>query len=168
MRVGLVYLKPRQVAYVRRTGPYQRSSIEAWTVMFDWLERHGLRRQMTAGYGLAQDNPVNVSPQDCRYDACCELPEDFPAAKAAALSVQTLPGGAFARTRHVGPYSDARDAITMLRDQWLSNQPNLNLDPARPMLIIYLDDPKLKDEAFLKCDVCMPVRVGVHERSAVA
>jgi len=168
MRIGLVYLKPRLVAYVRRTGPYRTSAARAWGELFAWIDRQGIRRQLTAGYGIAVDNPCRVSPDTCRYDACIELPADFPPSRAAALSVQTLPGGAFARMRHVGPYQNARTAITHLRDAWLGNQPNLILDKNRPVLIIYLDDPQLKDETLLKCDVCLPVSVGAGEREAGA
>lgn len=160
-------MKPRQVAYVRRTGLYRESSAQAWDAMLTWATRNGVRQLLTCAYGLTVDNPGSVSPEDCRYDACIELPIGFPPGNAASLSFQTLPGGAFARIRHVGPYSTARSSITLLRDQWLAAQPNLKLDRYRPLMIIYLDDPMMKKADYLKCDVCVPVAIS-GEEAAVA
>ncbi len=160
-------MKPRQVAYVRRTGLYRESSIAAWNAMLAWASRNGVRQLLTCSYGLAVDNPGSVSPEECRYDACIELPIGFPPANATALSFQTLPGGAFARIRHVGPYMTARSSVTVLRDQWLAEQANLKLDRHRPLMIIYLDDPMLREADTLRCDVCVPVAFG-GEEAAVA
>lgn len=167
MRVGVVYMKPRQVAYVRRTGLYRDSSVQAWDAMMTWATRNGVRQLLTCAYGLTLENSDSGSSEGCRYDACIELPAGFPPGNASALSVQTLPGGAFARVRHLGPYSEANSSVRMLREQWLAQQPNLKLDRRRPVMIIYLDDPMLRAAETLRCDVCVPVAIGCDE-AAVA
>ena len=159
MRVGLVYLRPRQVGFVRAHGPYRRSSIEAWHTMSEWLERHDLSGQVSCGYGLALDHPDSVdAKQTCRYDACVELSSGYENLKADGLAFQTLPGGAFARIRHVGHYGKLSASLAKVRDEWLPEQPRLLLDRRRPLLAIYLADPKTRDRAKLRCDVCVPVR----------
>lgn len=163
MRIGLVYLRPRQVVYVRRSGLYRTSSAQAWAEMFAWLARHKLREHVTCSYGLAVDHPGLVAPQSCRYDACIEIPEGFANVRTDGLSFQTLPGGAFARIRHVGPYGDLRPAIVSIRDEWLPTQPRLGLDRRRPLLIIYLDDPERREGAKLRADICIPVNARHDE-----
>jgi AraC family transcriptional regulator len=158
VRVALVYLRPRQVGFVRTNGPYKASSVEAWAVMSQWLDRHDLHGQVGCRYGLALDDPHHIDADKCRYDACVELPSGFENLKTDGLAFQTLPGGAFARIRHVGPYSKVRSSIAKVRDDWLPHQPRLLADRRRPLLVAYLDDPKTRDSKKLRCDVCVPVR----------
>lgn len=158
MSTGFVYLRPLNVVFARATGPYANSSHEAWGRMFDWLDRHALRRDVSQGFGLLLDNPAQVPSGRCRYDACVELmlgceglvPEDF--------SVQRLPGGAYVRTRHTGSYKGLRDAFARLRDEWAPEH-GTALDPRRPLIEIYLDDPARVPEAKRRVDICIPVSV---------
>jgi AraC family transcriptional regulator len=165
VRVGLVYLRPRRVGFVRVHGAYKQSSVAAWQTMAEWLERHDLTAQVSCGYGLAQDNPDSVAPQLCRYDACIELPDGYQNLKSDSLPFQVLPGGAFARIRHVGSYSTIRKSLAKVRDTWLPSQPRVLIDRRRPLLVVYLDDPNSRDATKLRCDVCIPVRT--HHDDAI-
>ena len=134
----------------------------AWAAMLAWIDRNRLVKEVTCGYGLALDHPQSTTPEDCRYDACVALPDGFIAPREDALPLQTLPGGAFARVRHVGSYNTVRQSITRVRDEWLAGQPNLLPDLRRPLLTIYLDHPHRQNVEQLRCDVCIPVRTE-HE-----
>jgi AraC family transcriptional regulator len=162
VRVSLVYLRPRLVGFVRSQGPYASSSAQAWQALRDWLDRHDLTGKTGCGYGLALDHPQQVAPENCRYEACIDLPAGYENLKTDGLSFQTLPGGAFARIRHVGPYNKVRASVALVRDTWLPDQPRLLADRRRPLLIVYLDDPKTCAANKLRCDVCVPVRTH-HE-----
>jgi len=163
VRAGVVYLRPKQVVFVRSTGPYAVSSVAAWDAMLAWINRHNLTREVTCGYGLALDHSGSTRPEDFRYDACIALPDGFIAPREDALPFETLPGGAFARIRHTGRYETVGSSITLIRDQWLSAQPHLLIDRRRPMMTIYLGHPTLQDVERLRCDVCIPVRTGHEE-----
>ena len=139
-------------------GPYKQSSVQAWAAMEQWLARHDLTSQSGCGYGLAHDHPQSVSPVQCRYDACVELPEGYENLKHDGLGLQYLPGGAFARIRHVGSYQSIKPSLAAIRDTWLPGQPRLLPDRRRPLLVVYLDDPKIREASKLRCDVCVPVR----------
>lgn len=156
-------MRPKQVVFVRSTGPYAVSSVTAWDGMLAWINRHNLTGEITCGYGLALDHPDSTLPQEFRYDACIALPEGFIAPREDALPFETLPGGAFARIRHTGSYETVRSSITLVRDQWLSAQPHLLTDRRRPMMTIYLGHPQLQDVESLRCDVCIPVRTEHEE-----
>ena len=162
VRIGLVYLRPRQVGFVRAVGPYSASSAKAWDEMFAWMTRNNLDGRIDRGYGLAVDDPQTVAAAQCRYEACIELPDSFVSRRNDSLALQTLPGGAFARVRHVGPYHNVRTSIAKVCDDWLVNQPCLRADRRRPLLTIFLDDPKRQLAEKLRCDVCVPVRT-LHE-----
>lgn len=171
MTTGLVYLRPIRVAFVRCYGPYAESSAEAWDTMFAWIEKHGLRNgELDRGYGLSQDNPAITPVEKCRYDACIELPISISELDASKLNRQTLPGGAYARQRHTGPYSELTDAIRSIRDDWVPTH-GLGVDPNRPLVNIHLDDPAFCPVEKLRTDLCLPVTVvsdsnGIRPRAA--
>jgi AraC family transcriptional regulator len=159
VRTNLVYLRPTQVAFVRKHGRYENSTQAAWATMTDWLKRHGLRNKVNYGYSLLHDNPQTVDPQLCRYDACVQVPDGFADLRTDGLAFQKLPGGAFIRTRYVGVVAGLRDQLIQLRDRWMPTQRNLLVDRTRPFMIIHLDDPTKKDAAKRRFDICIPVKV---------
>lgn len=161
--VSLQYIRPRQVAYVRAHGAYATASRRAWGIMLDWLDSRGLAARVPCGYGLAHDNPNQVVEPLCRYDACVELPPDFVENLADGVAFQTLPGGAFARYRHVGSYSALSRSVEVVRDKWLSLQDHLMLDRRRPFLFEYLNDPRAVEPSQVQTNVCLPVRAPVEE-----
>ncbi len=131
--------------------------------MTAWLERHNLLAQTHCGYGLALDDPREIAPELCRYDACVEVPAQYETLKTDGLAFQTLPGGAFARARHAGSYASVRSSILKVRDQWLPEQNRLQLDRRRPLLVVYLDTPSTSRTMKLRCDVCIPVRTHYED-----
>ncbi|MBX9925139.1 MAG: GyrI-like domain-containing protein [Hyphomicrobiaceae bacterium] len=151
------------MAFVRAHGSYAAASQRAWSLMLDWLDARGLVRRLPCGYGLTHDNPHFVVEPLCRYDACVELPENFVENLADGIGFQTLPGGAYARMRHVGGYAGLRGAVGMIRDQWLFEQKHLGLDRRRPFLFVYIDDPRVTAEDEQRCDICIPVRAPCEE-----
>ena len=86
----------------------------------------------------------------------------------AGFDVTTLPGGAYARRRHSG--SDLlRSTIASLRDDWVPSQ-GLHVDPRRPFIEIYCDNPIVVAAEARKIDVCIPVSMAPatpHIRPAV-
>jgi AraC family transcriptional regulator len=163
VRVALVYLRPRRVGFVRLHGPSKTVGSQAWAEMTAWLKRHSLVEQITCGYGLALDGVVD---QQSRYDACVELPDGYENLKVDSLPFQHLPGGAFARIRHIGSYRTIDKAVLTVKEQWLPDQPRLLLDRRRPLLVVYLDQPASRESSKLRCDVCVPVRT--HHDDAIS
>lgn len=152
--------------FARTNGAYASSAQKAWTQVFSWLDANNIRDQVDVGYGLLHDNPHVVSVDRCRYDACIKIPEGFESKIPEAFSVQKLPGGAFARTRHKGMTAELSLTIANLRDEWIPES-GLWLDPNRPMLEIYHDDPVKVADGARKIDVCIPVSAqSEQDRSA--
>lgn len=149
---------------MRAHGAYGEAASRAWAVMLAWLDARGLTMRLPCGYGLAFDNPRRVASRECRYDACVELPNTFIQQATDGVGFQTLPGGAFARVRHVGPYDGIRQSVLAVRDVWLADQqPHLIVDRRRPFLFSYLDDPRTVAPDERRCDVCLPVRTPCED-----
>jgi len=152
--------------FMRTNGAYASSSQKAWGRVFQWLDENNIRQEVNVGYGLLHDNPQIVSEDQCRYDACIEIPEQFESKIPEMFSVQKLPGGAFARTRHKGMTAELSKTIVNLRDEGIPSR-GLWLDPNRPMLEIYHDDPMTVADGARKIDVCVPVSTqALDDRSA--
>lgn len=156
MSSGLVYLRPVYVMFVRAHGAYGESAQNAWQKMFRWIDENNRRQVVQAGYGLLHDNPKVISLDQCRYDACIEVPEGFQDKIPETFAVQKLPGGAFARRKHQGTASEIAVTIADVRDHYVKES-GLNYDPSRPVLEIYHDDPEIVPDGKRKIDVCVPV-----------
>jgi len=164
MRSGLVYLRPWRLAYVRQVGPYETTIPEAWDMMLGWLEKNGFSSPIGRGFGLMRDSAKVVGADNCRYDACVDLNPLFEERAIRELGAQTLPGGSYLRMRNVGSYGDLCTSLMALHDSFQAPS-GLQLDERRPLVTIYLDDPRHFGAEDLRADVCVPVsaRVGRHE-----
>jgi len=154
MRRGFVYLKPTRVLYVRAKGPYPTSAAAAWHGLVDWLARYGAENELRVGYGIARDDPAQVPAEDCRFEACIEVPFGLEAAAAEDLAIQNLPGGPYARHCHTGSLDDISTAFTVQRARWAAAT-GVTLDTRRPLVTLYLSHPLRNDK--LRCDLCTPV-----------
>ena len=168
MKSGLVYLRPSRLAYVRVTGAYETSIPEAWSRMLSWIEKNGLSSPVGIGYGLARDNAIIVGADKCRYDACIQVTPLFEERAIRELGVVTLPGGSYTRMRLAGGYEPIRSIMTTIHSEFAPS-PLLRIDDKRPIVTIYLDDPRRFDGNDLRADICVPVtaaRVSCEAQAA--
>lgn len=156
VKLGLVYLRSTNLISYRTVGPYSSSAPEAWSKMFDWLNRQRLRGVVTRGFGLALDDPRRVEPGLCRYDACVDLPEQLATSAWENMMPQRLPGGAYARRRHIGPHDQIGAIVKEMRETWCAT-PGIVPATDRALVEIYLDDPLTCPPEKLRTDLCMPI-----------
>jgi AraC family transcriptional regulator len=156
MKSGLVYLRPARLAYVRVTGPYATSIPEAWSRLLSWVDKYGLNSPVGHGYGLARDNPLRVGVDKCRYDACVQVTPLFEERALRELGLVTLPAGPYTRLRQAGGGTPIRSVIADLYTDFTAPAV-LKRDDRRPVVTIYLDDPRRFDANDLRADVCIPV-----------
>lgn len=156
VRTGFVYLRPLTIAACRVPGPYASSSAEAWSKIFAWLNSSGLIRQIGTGYGLLLDDPRQTPLAKCRYEACVELLDEARGVVPPEFNIRRLPGGAYARKRHVGGTVGLAHTISKLRGEWVP-QYGVIVDTRRPVIEIYLDNPDHVPADRQRIDVCMPV-----------
>ena len=157
----LVYLRPTRITYVRVTGPYETSIPQAWEKMFAWIDKNGLSSPVGHGFGLARDNPKIVDPKNCRYDACIEMKPHFEERAIRELGGLMIPGGSYCRLRRVGDYNLLRTEVASLH-QTFEAPAGLQLDDKRPLVTIYLEDPRRAEEGYLRADHCVPVTAATQ------
>jgi DNA gyrase inhibitor GyrI len=150
------FIPPVKLAYLRVCGPYAQSSTAAWHAMIAWLEERKHQLRPVRGYGLAHDDPRNVPTGELRYDAAVRLPATWAAVDELTMRVCTFDGGSYAVRRYRGSYEDVGAAVSDAREKWLPNE-GLFIDPARPVLSIFHDDPRTTPQHAQRTDICMPV-----------
>jgi AraC family transcriptional regulator len=156
VQIGYVYIRPVGAIYVRRHGPYKSSAAAAWEAMFAWLGQYGLRDRIARGYGVINDAPGNTPPDQRRYDACVEAVEGLDVELAPGMGWRTIPGGAYVVHRHVGRHSTIGAGFSYMHRKWVPGR-GLRMDPRRPYLEVYLNDPAKTAARELTTDLCVPV-----------
>jgi AraC family transcriptional regulator len=153
MKVQITERKPTQIAYLRHVGPYGQPIGAFWqTQVYPWMAANGLIGQPR--YGISHDDPRVTAPEQCRYDAGCEIPVNALARGDAHRT--TIPGGQYAALTFKGVVADFEPAWDALLRDWLPSS-GLQLD-SRPMFEYYPTDSNYDPATgVLECQLCVPV-----------
>ncbi len=141
------------VAYLRHVGPYGESIGRFWQEQFHpWRGQHGLHEQ--ASYGIGHDDPDITAPEQCRYDACTELPAGFVVPR--NMLTTNLPAGRYAVMAFEGTPQTIGAAWQQLMRQWLPDS-GYQMD-AKPVFEHYTATSKFDPvTSVFSCDLCVPV-----------
>lgn len=135
------------VALRREGGAYRELNALFWQV-WNWAESAGKLDGLRGLYGIPWDDPVSVSEDRLRYDACLALAD--PGTPAPPMRIVPLPAGDYAALRHLGSYDGLEDANQALM-RWLIASGRTPAD--FPLFHHFLDDPEEVPEAALRTDV---------------
>lgn len=154
MKVALIQREPATIAYFRHLGPYGEPIAKFWQdVYVPWAVMNRLGPKH-ARYGISHDDPSITAPEQCRYDACAEVPPDFVAMGGALKG--TIPGGRYAVVKFKGDVAEVGEAWTALLRDWLPSS-GLQLDN-RPCFEYYPEGAVCDDRAGdFECEICIPV-----------
>lgn len=156
MARSLIYVRPVQVVFIRVHGGYPQTVDAAWGRMFAWMDANGLGAEVDVGYGLAHDDPRMTPAELCRYDACIPVPKAVPQEAMAELQHMTLPSGVYARDRLTQSYDGMGHRLAATRDEWVPRQ-GLTIDPNRPVITIYRNNPRFCPPEKLEAEICLPI-----------
>jgi AraC family transcriptional regulator len=153
MKVEVIDRRATPIAYLRHVGPYGEGLGAFWqTEVYPWMVAGGLLQQER--YGISHDDPNVTAPEQCRYDAGCEIPPKFIALGNAHKTV--IPGGNYAALSFKGTVSEFEPAWTALLRDWLPSS-GLQLDN-RPMFEYYPAGSSYDPATgVLDCKLCVPV-----------
>ena len=152
MDVEIKKLEAMRVAFVRHVGPYNEVGT-AWEKLCATLGAQGLLGGDARFIGVCYDNPEVTPPEKIRYDACVTVDEAFQ--PQGDIAVQTLSGGDYAVTTHIGPYDKLGLTYAKLYGGWLP-QSGRELR-SEPCLEFYLNDPEGADPEDLLTDIYAPL-----------
>ncbi len=152
VEVRIERIEPMRVAFVRHVGPYNEVET-AWEQLCTRLGKDGWLGPSTRFIGVCHDDPEVTAPEKIRYDACVTVDEDFTAVD--DIGVQTIGGGEYAVTTHIGPYNLLGQTYANLLGQWL---PRSGRElRSEPSLEFYLNAPESTDPQELITDVYAPL-----------
>ncbi|UQZ35610.1 DNA gyrase inhibitor [Paenibacillus sp. PK3_47] len=77
MNIKIETLPKTRIAYVRQTGPYGPGNIQAMNKLKQWAGERQLLTESAILFGIPQDHPEMTPPEQCRYDACIVIPDDY-------------------------------------------------------------------------------------------
>lgn len=150
------FIKPRQLASIKRIGSYQDTAPDAWRAMFDWLDGFDPEDMPTEGYGLNYDDPRTQTDGQLRYAAAVEVPKHWEPEENSVVESLFFEGGVYAISPHFGCYKTVGEAISKLRDGGVPKI-GLVLDRNRPVLTRYKSDPRKVSSQDQKAEICLPV-----------
>jgi AraC family transcriptional regulator len=153
MFVELIDRKPTAIAYLRYVGPYGAPVAQFWQkAVYPWMVTCGLLHQPR--YGISHDDPTITAPEQCRYDAGCEVPQGLTTLGNALKT--TVPGGKYAALSFKGTVADIEAAWTAMLRDWLPSS-GLQLD-GRPMFEYYPEGSSYDPATgVFDCKLCIPV-----------
>src|SRR5271165_3349474 len=99
MNVKIQEWKPMREAFLRHVGPYGEVGA-TWDRLLTILGKDGYLGGDTLLLGICHDDPEVTPPAKIRYDACVTVGNDF--APSGGIQVQTVAGGEYAVTTHIG------------------------------------------------------------------
>lgn len=156
MSVGLVYLRPKQVTCTRVSGIGTAAARTAWQRIQDWLQRNAISGLVTTRYGLEFGSGIADSFHNNSYIACIEIGGIRQLPPLDDCEFDRLPGGAFARSRFVGPCAEISAAFTSIQSH-LAGTDHYAADRSRPLITIFLDPPDFSASTPVKSDLLIPV-----------
>lgn len=65
-----------RIAYMRRIGQYGPANIQVMENLKKWAKENNLLESAIL-FAIPQDNPETTLPDNCRFDACIVLPNDY-------------------------------------------------------------------------------------------
>jgi len=153
MKVMIKQVDDILVAFVRHVGPYQACG-QAWDTLCGALAPEGLLGGDAKMIGVSYDDPDVVEVAKLRYDACISVDSSFEQFEEVGL--QTILGGRYAVTTHIGSYDDLSITYRQFFGQWLSQSKHEAAD--KPCFEIYLNDPESTAPEDLVTDIYMPLK----------
>jgi AraC family transcriptional regulator len=97
-RTKIIELDDLTLAFVRYVGPYEQVPGDLW----DGLVARADGPLVLIG--VVHDAPGITPPEQCRFDAAIKVGAGSTRAVRDGIGIQTIAGGTFAITTHVGPY----------------------------------------------------------------
>lgn len=66
-----------RIAYVRQVGPYGPANKQVMEKLKQWATKKNLLTESAIIFGIPQDHPETTLPENCRYDACIVISNDY-------------------------------------------------------------------------------------------
>ncbi len=150
MKSTIEHIPKLRIAYFRQIGPYGSGNVQAMENLKAWARSKDLFNDRAVILGIAQDNPATTNPENCRYDTCIAIADDF-SFEEGEIKAGFLIGGKYA----VFQIAHTAEAV---QKAWAEIFPELfgqglQFDESRPILERY----RVEMVNNHSCEICVPV-----------
>lgn len=152
--IEIVAADPLTLTALRNTGAYPELNA-VYQRLFDLVFSQLSMEHLAGLYGYQHDDPRHTAPEACRAEVAvdvggkAELTED--------LYHIVVPGGLYARLRHLGDYDAIQPAMDTL---YLAVVDAGYALADQPLHLHFLDDPEEVATADLRCDLYLPLSIN--------
>ncbi|OAS87965.1 MULTISPECIES: AraC family transcriptional regulator [Metabacillus] len=137
-----------RIAYVRQVGPYGPNNIQAMEKLKKWAEENNLIKSAII-LGIPQDNPETTLPENCRYDACIAISEDFQLND--SICESEISGGKYVISKVKHTVEDIQKAWAEILSTIQNSEYQID---NKPILERYTGD--MINNGY--CEICVPVK----------
>lgn len=148
MSIRIENIQSYKIAYMRQVGPYGPNNFITMEKLKKWAKSKNLLNKDAIIFGIAHDNPEITPSQNCRYDACIVISNDYQGDD--SVSVRKLSGGLYATLKVKHTTEDIQKAWDEI---FLDIQNNGYKIDNRPMLERYAGD--MISNGY--CEICVPI-----------
>jgi DNA gyrase inhibitor GyrI len=139
-----------RIAYIRKIGPYGINNRQTMEELKKWAKFNHLFNDESIILGIAHDNPEATKPENCRYDTCIVVSNDYLITDG-YVREGNIVGGKYA----VFKINHTAEAV---QKAWIDIFPELlklgyQFDETRPILERYI----VKIVNNHHCEICVPV-----------
>ncbi|MEH7126122.1 GyrI-like domain-containing protein [Bacillus sp. JJ1773] len=151
MNIKIEKIPAYLIAYIRQIGPYGINNVQTMEKLKEWAKSNHLFNDESIILGIAQDNPETTKPENCRYDTCIVVSNDYSVTDG-YVREGNIAGGRYA----VFKINHTAEAV---QKAWIDIFPELSrqgyqFDEARPILERYV----VKMVKNHLCEICVPIK----------
>jgi len=150
MNMDIANISFCRIAYIRQIGPYGQNNVEVMEKLKTWAKSKGLLNGQSIILGIAQDNPKIVEPENCRYDTCLVISDDY-CVSDDYISEGSILGGKYAVFNIKHTAEEVQKAwLTIFQELF---KDGYEMDETRPILERYKAE-MVKNHY---CEICVPI-----------
>lgn len=150
MNIKIEMIPSYKIAYIRKVGPYGCENVQTMEKLKSWAKSNNLYNDESIIFGIAHNNPETTMPENCRYDTCFVISDDY-FIKNGDLSQGNIVGGKYA----VFKIDHTAEAVQKAwNDIFLElTMQEYKFDKTRPILERYVVE--MVNNHY--CEICVPI-----------
>ncbi|MFL0198181.1 GyrI-like domain-containing protein [Clostridium sp. WILCCON 0269] len=150
MNIIIEKMPAYRIAYIRKIGSYGINNVQMVEELKKWAKFNQLFNEESIILGIAQDNPETTKPENCRYDTCIVVSNDYLITDS-YVREGNIAGGKYA----IFKINHAAEAV---QKAWLDIFPQLSsqgyqFDETRPIIEMYVVQIVNNHH----CEICVPI-----------
>jgi len=150
MNIKIEKIPSCRIAYIRQVGSYGTGNVQTMEKLKHWAKSNNLFNDKSIIFGIAHDNPETTKPENCRYDTCIVVSNDY-YVNEGYVNQGNIIGGNYA----VFKISHTVEAV---KKAWIEIFPELlkqgyQFDETRPILERYIVE--MVNNQY--CEICVPI-----------